>query len=232
MKRTALAISGLVLAFHPAFSGTKLNTHKWATCYPWFSQPKNGCTNAEDLETDWYLPSGVTVSHDTLHLTASKETTHGQPYRSGMVTTFKSFTFTYGYVSVVAKLPGGTGTWPALWLLPKSEGWPPEIDIMENHGQPHTIQTTYHYTVLGSLQMATKFPTTRANLVTHYNTYGLSWEAHSITWYLNGKVIDRYTGPNISNQPMYLVANLAIDGPAKSGATFSIKSVRIYTNKR
>jgi beta-glucanase (GH16 family) len=228
MKRTALAISGLVLAFHPAFGGHKLNTHKWATCFPWSTT--KGCTQGAAI--DWYLPSAVKVSDGVLNLTATKKPAHDCPYTSGMVTTYKSFTFKYGYISINAKLPGGQGTWPALWLLPTSQVWPPEIDIMENHGAPHQISTTLHWaTPLGD-GAAAKNDNTVVNLTTSYNTYALKWTSTTITWYLDGKVIDSYTGPNVPKVPMYFLANLAIDGPAPSTSTFAIKSVRIYTNKR
>jgi beta-glucanase (GH16 family) len=228
MKRTALAISGLVLAFHPAFGGHKLNTHKWATCFPWSTT--NGCTQV--LAIDWYLPSAVKVSDGVLHLTATKKPAYGDPYTSGMVTTYKSFTFKYGYISIKAKLPGGQGTWPALWLLPANQAWPPEIDIMENHGEPHQISTTVHWaTPLGD-RAAAKNVNTAVNLTTSYNTYALKWTPTAITWYLDGKIVDSYTGPNVPQVPMYFLADLAIDGPAPSTSTFAIKSMRIYTNKR
>lgn len=38
--------------------------------------------------------------------------------------------FKYGSIEWEARMPSRRGTWPALWLLPKS-GWPPEIDIYE-----------------------------------------------------------------------------------------------------
>jgi beta-glucanase (GH16 family) len=227
MIRTALAISGLVLAFHPAFGGHKLDTDKWATCFPWGTR---GCS--QELAINWYLPSAVKVSDGVLHLTATKQPAHGYPYTSGMVTTYKSFTFKYGYISVNAKLPGGQGTWPALWLLPTSQGWPPEVDIMENHGDPHQISTTLHWaTHLGPAQ-AQKTETVAPNLTTSYNTYALKWTSSSMTWYLNGKAIDSYTGPNVPHVPMYFLADLAIDGPTRSTSTLAIKSVRIYTDKR
>jgi beta-glucanase (GH16 family) len=54
------------------------------------------------------------------------------------------------------------------------------------------------------------------------------WKPNSLTWYLDGKVIDRYTGNHVPDQPMYLLANLAIDGKAPPKSTFSISSVEIY----
>ncbi len=231
------AAAGLSLAFHPTFSGTTLDKATWDTCYAYFV-PASGCANFGNAVRDaWYLPSGVRVSGGALHLVATATPTRGRtksgspltyPYTSGMVTTMNSFAFTYGYVQVEAKLPGGKGTWPALWLLPESETWPPEIDIMENFGSPHTIRSTYFWSVSGAVKFADKTARTSADLTDGYHTYGLLWRPHSLTWDLDGKVVDRYTGSYVPHQPMYLLANLAIDGRAASGSTFSISSVKVY----
>jgi beta-glucanase (GH16 family) len=229
--------AGFSLSFNRTFSGSSLDPASWDTCYAWFN-PKSGCTNFGNPVRDaWYLPSGIKVSGGALNLVATATPTRGQtkagapetyPYTSGMVTTLKSFTFKYGYVQVVAKIPGGTGTWPALWLLPKSETWPPEIDIMENFGSPHAVRTTVFWSTQGKVHPAYKVSRSSSNLTTGYHVYALLWKPHSITWYLDGKVIDRYTGAHVPHQPMYFLANLAIDGHAKSKSTFSIRSVMIY----
>jgi beta-glucanase (GH16 family) len=116
----------------------------------------------------------------------------------------------------------------ALWLLPKSEGWPPEIDIMENWGSTRTVQTTVFWSASGAVSYAHKTARSSSDLTDSYHTYGLLWRPHSLTWYLDGKVVDKYTGSHVPHQPMYLLANLAIDGRAASGSTFSIRSVEIY----
>ncbi len=83
-----------------------------------------------------------------------------------------------------AKLPAGTGTWPAIWMLGNSiregAGWPAcgEIDIMENvgydpkvvHGNVHT--KAYNH-VLG---------TNKGNNI----TLDKSWEEYHVSavkWY-------------------------------------------------
>jgi hypothetical protein len=43
--------------------------------------------------------------------------------------------------------------------------------------------------------------------------------------------VDSYTGSQVPRQQMYFLANLAIDGPAVSGSSFNIRSVKIYTKK-
>jgi len=225
------------LAFDPTFSGSTLDTTTWDTCYAYFV-PASGCTNfGNPIRDAWYLPSGARVSGGALHLVATAKPTRGHtksgspltyPYTSGMVTTMKSFSFTYGYVQIQAEIPGGTGTWPALWLLPKNQAWPPEIDIMENFGSAHTIRTTLFWSAPGAVKFAHKGSQSSADLTAGYHTYGLLWRPHSLTWYLDGQVVQRYTGSHVPSQPMYLLANLAIDGRAASGSTFSIRSVEVY----
>ncbi len=144
-----------------------------------------------------------------------------------MVTTKNSFAFTYGYVQVVAQIPATTGTWPALWLLPKAVKWPPEIDIMENFGNRNSIRTTY---IGGTADAPVKssHSFTNSNLSKGYHTYGLLWEPGSLKWYFDGKVVDTYHGNAVPSQSMYFLANLAINGPASSGSSFNIRSVKIY----
>jgi hypothetical protein len=227
--------AGELPAFSATFGGTSLNANVWTTCY-WF-----GCTNfGNPQEVEWYKASQDEVSGGVLHEVALEQPTPGTmstgapktyPYRSGMVTTYNSFSFLYGYVQVVAKLPGGTGTWPALWLLPQSKAWPPEIDIMENWGTPHTISSTLHWvTSTGTREQTYKYVTVPENLTTTYNTYGVLWQPGSITWYLDGEVIHTFTGTEVPSVPMYFLANLAIDGSVSSSSSFDVQSVQIYTN--
>jgi beta-glucanase (GH16 family) len=226
--------AGLSLAFHPHFGGTKLNKATWSTCYPAHECNNYGNSN----EVEWYRPSAAVVSDGTLHLVATEEPTKGKdsagapttyPYTSGMVTTKRSFAFTYGYVQVVAQIPATTGTWPALWLLPKTVKWPPEIDIMENFGNSNSISTTYHWGTAKAPKQAYKVLTTTSDLSVGYHTYGLLWKPGSITWYFDGKVVDSFHGSVVPSQPMYFLADLAIDGPAATGSSFNIQSVKIYT---
>jgi beta-glucanase (GH16 family) len=228
--------AGMSLVFNQGFSGSTLNSSVWQTCYEWYVASV-GCTNYGNGELEWYLPGGDQVSGGVLHEVATKTPTQGTtqagasevyPYKSGMVTTFGSFSFTYGYVSVVAKLPGGTGTWPAIWMLPENGTWPPEIDIMENYGSTNQIQCTVHWSS-ANLQAYANV-TSSANLTNSYNTYSVLWTPTSLTWYLNGKAVFTYSGAGVPNTPMYLLANLAINAVGAPSSSFDIQSVKIYQN--
>ncbi|XP_055310992.1 beta-1,3-glucan-binding protein-like isoform X2 [Sitodiplosis mosellana] len=61
------------------------------------------------------------------------------PVRSARLTTGSSFSFKYGRLEVIAKLPLGELLWPAVWLLPtgwRYGGWPRsgEVDLFEARG--------------------------------------------------------------------------------------------------
>src|SRR5258706_4896218 len=66
-----------------------------------------------------------------------------EPYKDAAYTSaslLSKVAWKYGKIEVRAKLPGGRGIWPAIWMLPEGfngEGWPScgEIDIVEHIGQ-------------------------------------------------------------------------------------------------
>lgn len=61
-------------------------------------------------------------------------------YSSGKITTQNKFSVKYGRVDFRAKMPTGTGVWPAMWMLPNDSrygSWPlsGEIDVFEGRGR-------------------------------------------------------------------------------------------------
>jgi beta-glucanase (GH16 family) len=209
------------VAFDQTFSSTSLDASVWSTCFPRF--PSDGCTNFGNNELEWYTPSQVQVSDGVLHLVAQREATPGltklgqqtsYSWRSGLVTTAASFPFTYGYVQVRAKFPTAMGMWPALWLLPANGSWPPEIDMIE--ANPMRDGKQLHMYVLH--RDLSDPPAQRDQVLTSassdgWNTYAILWTPNEIIWYVNGVEKFHATG-GVPNQPMYLLANLAIAGVA------------------
>ncbi len=216
------------LVFADEFTGGSLDESSWTRCYWWHRHwPDAGCTNEGTGERQWYSPSLATVSGGRLKLTAvdtpfteSDGTTH--PYRSAIVTTGRDssdkseapgFAFTYGFAEMRARLPEGKGLWPAFWLLPTSHISRPEIDVIEVLGQdPDIAHFNYHYTEPDGDRRDVGESRTVADLSVGWHTFGVEWRRNALIWFVDGVERWRYTGPGISDEPMYLLANLAVGG--------------------
>jgi beta-glucanase (GH16 family) len=131
---------------------------------------------------------------------------HGYRYVSGMITTQPSFSQTYGYFEMRAKLPRGKGVWPAFWLLPADLDWPPEIDVMESVGDPATVYVTAHSHV-GKAQ-GTAVPISPDG----FHTFSVSWDKDQLIWFVDGREVKREPTPPDMHKPMYMLANVALGG--------------------
>jgi beta-glucanase (GH16 family) len=161
--------------------------------------------------TQHYSPANVSSSGGVLQLVAEPD------FSSGAVTTEGKFSFLYGTLSIRAKLPAGPGLWPALWLLPAGESDQPhvaayEIDLMEELGRnPHTVYFTAHQ---GTSQVGCQY--TGPNFSAAYHVYTLVWSRGRVSWSVDG--VRRCTlTRDVSNEPMFLLMNVAIGLPSSWG---------------
>jgi beta-glucanase (GH16 family) len=232
---------GMHLAFDATFTGSSLDTQVWSTCY-WYATPGAGCGHSGAYnESEWYLPTQDQVSHGVLNLVTSPVSTPGAnaqgqpelfPCASGMVTTNPYFDFTYGYLQVVARIPKGRNTWPALWMLPANHATDlPEIDIMEIIGTQTNRPAVAFNPVTGTQR---RLVVDTSYLSSGWHTYGLDWEPGSLTWFIDGKAVFAVTS-QVPDQPMYLLANLAITNaflplrlPSSCTSSMSIRSVEVW----
>ena len=212
--------------FHDDFNGNALDTTKWTTCYFNFKVGDNSCDHDQG-EMELYQPDNVSVSNGVLTLSAQKQTvnaSNGQTYNytSGMITTGPTtansndtrFSFTYGYMEMRAKVPGGQGLWPAFWTLPADLNWPPEIDVFEIiGGSPNVINMHYHYPNGTDNGGDNGKEWTGPDFSAGWHTFGVDWEPNAITWCVDGVERSTYTDiNNITSKPMFLLANLAVGG--------------------
>jgi beta-glucanase (GH16 family) len=190
-------------------------------------------SNTSNEELECYSPHNISVSGGNLTETAEVGTSCGAdcppmsstvcPYESGGVQ-WSTLSFTYGTVTVRAKMAGGTGTWPAIWLLGADCqnpswlanvcDWPSpgsnEIDIAEvlssNHNrvneQIHTTESD------GSYFLPNCDPVVN-NLEWH--TYTLVWAPGSLTWEVDGVETCQMT-TLVPTTPMFLIINTAVGG--------------------
>jgi beta-glucanase (GH16 family) len=158
-------------------------------------------------------------------------------YQSARLETQQKKTFLYGRLDITAKLPKGSGTWPAIWLLPANntyENMSPantpdryknggEIDVMEAvgfqptvvYGVAHTLSdTTLHPDGTGSYNTISV-----PNNAASFNRYTLLWTPSSLTFEVNDTPYYTYTKQANADyktwpfdQPFYMIINLALGG--------------------
>lgn len=169
------------------------------------------------------------------------------------------FAFTYGRVDVMAQLPSGNGTWPAIWTLGKNineagaywqeqgfgtTSWPAcgEIDIME-----HGLGAVNH--VSSAIHTPSSFGATVntasqaiSDVATNFHKYSVNWSPNQITFLIDDVAYYTYNPAvkNASTWPFdldqYLLLNIAMGGfagtidPGFTQSPMIIDYVRVYQN--
>lgn len=211
----------------------------WRTRFEWwgdgaFTLPQNGeqqiyvdqdfkgLTGAEEDQPLGYNP--FSVEDGKLVITANaindeSEATKDYDFTSGIITTHSSFWQTYGYFEMTAELPEGTGAWPAFWMLPVDNSWPPEIDILEAFGdQPNQV----HSAVINPAGTTDQWAQVDTSGGSH--KFGAMWTPYEITFYVDGVEIMSTPTTSELHDPMYLIANMAIGGPWAGNADPSLSA--------
>lgn len=198
------------------------------------------------------------VKDGKLHIVGLKEDYENKNYTSARLTTYPNFSIQYGKIEVMAKLPKGIGTWPAIWMLPnnirtKVENWPlcGEIDIMEEVGKdPNVIHTSMHTQLYNFLKNSqyTHFDTLN-NVSNTFHLYGIEWTPKSIRFFIDNQLFYEAkkgeNGKDSTNlgwpfdKPYFLILNLALGGnwggeidDTIFPATMEVDYVRIFQRKR
>ena len=165
------------------------------------------------------------IEDGKLIIKAIRQWYSGSDYTSARMVTRNKGDWTYGRIEVRAKLPAGTGTWPAIWMMPTDSeygGWPDsgEIDIMEHVGfDPGAIHATCHN---DTYNWYDGIPPPGGELNVNdfdenFHTYTLEWTESSLKWFVDETLY--YTYSNTSswstwpyNYDFFIILNIAIGG--------------------
>jgi beta-glucanase (GH16 family) len=135
---------------------------------------------------------------------------NGQAYTSGCLTTELTHWQTYGYFEMAAKLPLGKGFWPAFWLLPKAERWPPEIDVLEASGARRmSVRPALLWPVQGGREGHGEWIEGLIDITDGFHVYACEWTREAVAFFIDGVEVMRRPNPGI-HEDMYLLANLAL----------------------
>ena len=156
------------------------------------------------------ITNGVLDIHAAPTPTADLLALDGFKYTSGLLTTQKSFSQTYGYFEIKAEIPTGQGVWPTFWLLPADGSWPPELDALEAVGGNTIYQTAHSGSATN--QTALVFTSNVTDVSNTFHTYGVLWNAQDVNFYIDGQEVGSTPTPADMHKPMYMLVNLAVGG--------------------
>ena len=246
---------GTVILFDD-FSGSSIDTTKWTVI------DRIGDTTYNH-ELHCTVPANVSVSSGFLNgLTKHEDHTCGDSLMAPTLMHYTSWQiqqrtapFLYGTVEVRAKLPGGVGIWPTMFLLgykwqasqpatanDPSSNWPHDgwcetdmAEFLDNHRTQ--MNCVVHYEVAGGRsEQALPFDATK-----RYMVYRLQWSLNSLIWSVDAedgagfRTLRTVTGAgSVPNVAMYLTINAAVGGvgggtpdPSTFPQTFSVDWIRI-----
>src|SRR5882724_486662 len=143
-------------------------------------------------------------------------------YISGILTSQGKFSQKHGYFEIRAKIPVGTGVWPAFWLLADDGGWPPEVDVMEGRGQRlgDLAMTTHWRTSATGTVQSCGFDFWVPNASTDFHDYGVLWEQDRLIYFVDHKPVSEIKVPIGFDDPMYMIVNLAMGAKYFVGVGF------------
>ena len=157
----------------------------------------------------------------------------------------------YGYFECRMKVPGGRGMWPAFWLNPQDQKWPPEIDILEivNNGRDSS-RNSYHFLHSGVKE---SLPVASSLLNNHkaykpgfdyqddFHTFAVEWTAERVRHFVDDVlVVDRgfrwVHKDGSDGGPAHVLVNLAVGGkwtgppagPEAFPAKLLLKYIRVW----
>ncbi len=210
----------MTLVWSDEFDGSSINMSNWTFetgAGGWGNNELQNYTNGDNAK----------IVNGKLVITAKKvnDSKVAGSYSSTRMITWNKQEFTYGKLEVRAKLPSGTGTWPAIWMLGanlNTVGWPAcgEIDIMEYVGyQPNVVHSSLHT------------PSSYGNTVNHkslnletaeeeFHVYGIIWTEKSIDFYIDDANDIFYSyAPSVKtasnwpfDKPQFFILNIAVGG--------------------
>jgi len=259
LRAAALAAAVLALFAGEAAAGDRLihseDFSNARTCDSTFWTAESGFFR--NKEAQYYQPANVSVDGGALVLEGRRQrvsnaaydangpdwrtTTKSADYTSGSIVSKQAFT--YGVFEIVARLPQGAGTWPAIWTVDELSGPYREIDLVEAVGsKPGKVSSTVYagrdIESVAHWGAETPMP----DLAAAFHLYRLEWRRDIVAVSIDGRQVLRVNpqdahkdGVDPLRESMHLRINLALGGSwggriddAALPARVEVKSIKIW----
>jgi beta-glucanase (GH16 family) len=215
---------GMELVWSDEFDGDEIDRSNWT-----YDLGGWGWGNGEAQHyTD--RPENARLQNGLLVIELRREQYEDSYYTSARLKTQGLREFQYGRIEARTKVPEGTGTWPAFWMLgaafdPASDDpgkqWPNvgEIDVMEHVGrEPDLVIGTIHGPGYAGSAGISQWNRQEFAIADDFHTVAIDWDASGIRWFFDGEqyfdVPRERVGRRewVFDQPFFLILNLALGG--------------------
>jgi len=216
----------------------------------WGFDTGGGGWGNQELQTYTNSRNNSWIADGKLYIKAIKS---NDTWTSARLVTKNKGDWRYGKIEVRAKIPSGTGVWPAIWMLPTDNAygsWPQsgEIDIMEHVGyEPNRIYGTIHTDAYNHRLGTQKGSNTMVpTAYTGFHDYAVEWDEEKIVVMIDNQPFFTFKNEYKTSKEwpfdkrFHLVLNIAIGGswggakgidPNLTEAILEIEHVRIYKTK-
>ena len=158
------------------------------------------------------------------------------PYITGGVYTIDKKYFEPGKLEIRCKLEATKGSWPAIWMLPKTAKWPTggEIDILERLNFDSFVYQTVHSTYTKKGIKGHQNSITAPILSNEFNVYSVEIDANELRFFVNNQLTFIY--PKIVgeeeqfpfNRAYYLLIDMQLGGEWVGKVTPFNQPVKMY----
>ena len=197
----------------------------------WSYDTGNGCPTIcgwGNNELQYYTSNrlqNARVEDGKLVIEARKENFENARFTSARLVSKNKGDWKYGRFEIRARLPAGTGMWPAIWMLPTKweyGGWPHsgEIDIMENVGYwPDSLLSTVHTGAYnGMINTQQTEGINKKDLSKVFHIYTVEWTAETLSFFIDNKMYHVFKNDHTGNKTwpfdkeFHLLMNIAVGG--------------------
>jgi len=234
MKRYLLLISFILFSL---FSKAQYDKLVWEDDFDYTGLPDSSKWSYDigghgwgNQELQYYTENrkeNARVEDGKLIIEARKETYNEKEYTSARLVSKHKGDWVYGRIEVRARIPHGTGTWPAIWMLPTEwiygdEGWPDvgEIDVMEHVGYDegviHGTIHTHDFNHMNGTQKGGRI--TIEDATSEFHVYAIEWTEDKIDWFVDDEKYFTYENNGAGwsswpfDKPFHLILNIAVGG--------------------
>ena len=237
------APDGMELVWSDEFDGDEVDPANWT-----YDIGGWGWGNGEaQYYTD--RPENARTEDGLLVIELREEEYDGSFYTSARLKTQGLQEFQYGRLEARLKVPAGSGTWPAFWMLGASfdadsddpeQQWPNvgEIDIMEYVGrEPDLVLGTIHGPGYSGAGGRSGWNRQDFDIADDFHTFAVDWDADGIRWFFDDEMYYEI-GPEdlgdrewVFDQPFFFILNLALGGTLGGSIALDLEyPIRYYAD--